>query len=318
MSFPLNFFRKGNINLFLGNPGEGKTHAVVYLAHHALDYKFNVLHNIQMFRNEHIEMAKEEGWLNPKVKYLKIPKNFIYVPLASELVKKASQGTNNIVIVDEGNITASSSRATGHTAVQMKFMGFSIRKIGACMINIAQDETQMVPTLRANLVTYKVYIIRKPDGRRDLKFMKAKKSFNKDSGESKVIFADYDYRIGVPSVHLPYDTIHPGGFIFDINLEKLYMELAQLSYEKQWDSFDIRKHIGAIVDNMVADKKIDEYLKQKKFMMSGTVADLFNTSVRTIENWVHNGKLTAIKTDGGKFLFSRKEVKKKAIEMGIL
>lgn len=35
------------------------------------------------------------------------------------------------------------------------------------------------------------------------------------------------------------------------------------------------------------------------------VADLFQVAVRTVSRWVHEGKLTAMRTPGGKLRFSR-------------
>ena len=68
---------------------------------------------------------------------------------------------------------------------------------------------------------------------------------------------------------------------------------------------------------MVAENKIDEYLKKKKFMRSGTVAEIFKVTTRTIRNWVESGDLNAIKDDRNNLLFSRAEVIKKAVEMGL-
>lgn len=310
MSFPTNFFRKGNINLFLGNPGVGKTHGVVYLGHNSLDYDFNVIANICMFRKKNIPQAKKEGWLKKNVDYLEIPDRFKFVPLASEMIIEASKGDNNIIIVDEGNITASSSRATGHTAVQMKFLGFSIRKIGGCLVVIAQDETQLVPTLRANIVTYKVNIIEQDNHRRDFEFLKARKVFNNEKGINEVIFKHHATYIDIPQVNLPYDTIHPGGFIFDINLEVLYNQIARLSYENKWDSIDIRKHMEDIVEDMVEEYKIKSFLKEQHFVRTGTVAQYFGVTDDTIRNWSNEGKLKCSSIDQkGHRLFAINDVK---------
>ncbi len=69
---------------------------------------------------------------------------------------------------------------------------------------------------------------------------------------------------------------------------------------------------------MVADYKIDEFMKRKKFMRTGSVAELLQVTDRTIRNWVEEGKLNAIRDGHGHYLFSRSEVKKYALEQGIL
>ncbi len=301
--------------MFTGNPGVGKTHAVVYLTHRSLDYGFNVLANICMFKKKNIPEAKRRRWLYKDVNYLDIPDNFQYVPLASELIIKASQGENNIVVIDEAGITASSSKALSNTSVQMKYLGMSIRKIGACLIIIAQDEDTVVPLLRSKIVTYKGEVIEQDDGRRDLQFYKTQKYYNEQKGRVDVKFVKHGPPIiNVPRVHLPYDTQHPGGFIFDINLENLYQTIAKTGY----DAVEIRDHIESIVRDMVADYKIDEFMKRKKFMRTGSVAELLQVTDRTIRNWVEEGKLNAIRDGHGHYLFSRSEVKKYALEQGIL
>lgn len=311
INFPKNFFRMGNINLFTGNPGIGKTHAVVYLTHNALPYGFNVLTNIPMFRKENINEAKKRGWLDKKTKYLDIPENFTFVPVASQLIIKASEGDKNIIVVDEAGITASSSKALGNTAVQMKFLGFSIRKIGACLINIAQDETSVVPTLRANIVKYKVNVLMdEKTGRRDLEFLIADKKFDPVKGINIIDFRHYVTLEDVPKVELPYDSISPGGFIFDINLEKLYNKIAILSYENNWDSIDIRKNIKSIVEDMVDEQDIRRYIKQQHFMRTTTVAKYLDTPDRTVRHWADQGILNAIKDPKGNWLFSVEDIKK--------
>lgn len=313
MSFVNNFFKRGRINIFLGNPGVGKTHAVVYLTHKATKHNFKVLNNICMFKKENIEEAKRLGWLKKDKIYLEVPENYQYIPLASELIIKASQGQNNIVVIDEAGITASSSKALSNTSVQMKFLGFSIRKIGACLIIIAQDETSVVPTLRSALVSYKVNVIEQDNGRRDLQFLKAEKRFNAEKNINEVKFVKHDYRRGVPMVELPYDTVHPGGFIFDINLEQLYQTIAKTGY----DSVELKKHIVGIVQDMVADYKMDEFMRHKKFMKTGTVALLLDKGTTTIKKWADEGKLKCIKDSMGFRLFSRMDVKKFAKENNI-
>jgi len=195
----------------------------------------------------------------------------------------------------------------------MKFLGFSIRKIGACLIIIAQDETSVVPTLRSNLISYKVNVIEQDNGRRDLQFLKAEKRFNQEKGINEVKFVKHDYRIGVPMVELPYDTVHPGGFIFDINLEQLYQTIAKTGY----DSVELKKHIVGIVQDMVADYKMDEFMRRKKFMNIGSVAELFKVSDQTIRRWADEKILNCIRTEKGTRLFSRNEVTKLATEKGM-
>jgi excisionase family DNA binding protein len=306
MSFVDNFFKRGRINIITGNPGVGKSHATVYLTHRSIDYGKRVLSNICMFKKENIPEAKRRGWLNPKIDYLEIPDDFKYIPTASELIIESSKGDNNIVVIDEAGITASSSKALGNTAVQMKFLGMSIRKIGACLILIAQDEDTVVPLLRSKIVTYKVDILwDETTNRRDLQFHKAHKFFNESKGKMDVKMLPHGNPIrNVPPVHLPYDTQHPGGFIFDINLENLYQIIAKSGY----DSVEINKHIEDIVRDMVAEYKIDNYLKKQQFIGTGKVAGLLGKHRSTIQNWAKDGKLNAIKDHGGSYLFSRAEI----------
>jgi len=315
MSFASNYYKRGRINIVTGNPGVGKSHAVTYLCHRALDYGFNVLANICMFKKENIPEAKERGWLYKDIDYLEIPKNFQYVPLASELIIKASQGTNNIVVIDEAGITASSSKALSNTSVQMKYLGMSIRKIGACLIIIAQDEDTVVPLLRTKIVTYKAEILwDESTNRRDIQFYKVHKYYNEEKGKIDIKFVPYGKPfINVPYVYLPYDTVHPGGFIFDINLEALYQKIAKTGY----DSIETNKHIGDIVSDMTDDYKIDEFLKRKQFMYSGRVALLLNKSDRIIQLWADEGRLKCIKDSKGYRLFSIADVKKFAKENNI-
>lgn len=315
MSFPTHFFRRGKINIITGNPGVGKSHTATYLTHRALNYKFNVLNNICMFKKQSIPEAKRRGWLYKDIDYLEIPDNFQYLPTASELIINASKGNNNIVVIDEAGITASSSKALGNTAVQMKFLGMSIRKIGACLVLIAQDEDSVVPLLRSKIVSYKVEILHdEKTNRRDLQFYKAHKYFNEQKGKVDVKLLPHGKPFrNVPYVHLPYDTQHPGGFIFDINLEELYQKIAKTGY----DSVEICKHIEDIVKNMVEDYNIKEFMKTKQFMQTGRVAKYLNVSTKTIQRWAESGELKGEKNEHNHWFFYIEDIKNKAIKLGL-
>ena len=308
----------GNINIVLGNPGVGKSHTVIYLIINAIRYGFTVYSNIPMINKRNMEQAKNEGYLKPNINYVEIPDQYHYIPLCSDLLIQASHGWNNIVVIDEASITAPSNKAQSNTAVQLKFLAFSIRKIMACLVNIAQDESSVVPTLRANIVKYKVNVKRDDrTDRRDLEFLIGNSRFNQEKGANETKFVRYDYVQDVPEVNIPYDHLHHGGFMFDLNLEKLYRQIAYLSYVNKWDSIDIRNHINEIVKDMVLEYQLEEYQKQKHFMQMGTVADLFNVTTETIRTWFDSKKLDGIKTEKGHRLIKKSSVKKLLIERNL-
>lgn len=312
MTFVNRFFEDGNINTILGPPKEGKTNLAVYLCFNAIRYGYRSLSNIAMFKPQNIPKAIEKGWLHD-IEFQPIPKDFKYIPLASQLILEAIKGDKNIVVIDEGGISASSSRALTETVVQFKFLGYSIRKIGACLIIIAQSKGSVVPVLRKDLVDYEVNVIKNDDDSRDFEVLKSHRFYNQDKRDYDVTFLQFDYLHNIPYTPIPYDTRHPGGFTWDIDLQEFYQTIALSGY----DSIEVREHIPQIIKNMVAEKKMDEFLRRKKFMRSGTVAELFKVTTQTIRRWVEDGELNAIKDGKGNYLFSRTEVTKKAEEMGI-
>jgi len=312
MSFIDTFFEDGNINTILAPPKEGKTNFAVWLAFQAILQGYTVLSNIAMFKPENIPEAIKRGWLHD-TKFEPIPEKFKYIPLASKLILEASQGDRNIVIIDEGGISASSSRAMTDTVVQFKYLGYSIRKIGACLIIIAQTKGSIVPVLRKDLVDYEIHIIKHRNKTRDTEILKSNRYYNKEKRDYDVDFTPYDYIKNIPYSTVAYDTRHPGGFTWDIDLHSFYQEIAESGY----DSVEIRREIPRIINNMVAEKKIDEHLKKRKFMRTSSVADLFKVHPDTIRNWVDKGIINCIRTEGGDRLFSRSEVTKLAINKGI-
>lgn len=312
MSFASRFFEDGNINTIIAPPKEGKTNLAVWLCFNAIKYGYRVLTNINMFKPENIQKAIEKGWLKD-IEYEEIPEDFKYLPLASQLILESTKREKNIVVIDEGGISISSSRALTDTVVQFKFLGYSIRKIGACLIVIAQSKGSIVPVLRKDLVDYEINVIKNHNGSRDFEVLKSRRFFNRDKRDYDVSFEPFDYRHNIPYTPIPYDTRHPGGFSWDIDLQEFYQIIALSGY----DSIEIRDKIPSIIRNLVAEKKIDEFIKTKKFMHIGSVAELFKVSDQSIRNWADKGKLNCIKTDSGTRLFSRSEVTKLAVEKGI-
>jgi len=319
MSFWDVCFEDGNIISIIAPPKEGKTNVIVDIGDNLIQHGYRILSNIAFMKPENIKPAQDKGWLNPNIKYLPQPEDFKYIPLASTLILEASEidesiHKGNVVVVDEGGISISSSRALSDPVVQFKFLGYSIRKIGACLVIISQSKGSVVPALRKDLIDYEMDIIRHPSGRRDLHILKSNRYFNTDKGDYDVKFDDYDYLENISQTRLGYDVRHPGGFRWDIDLQEFYNEIALSGY----DSIEIRKEIPRIIKNMVAERKIDEFMKKKKFMRTGTVAEFLKVHPNTIRNWADEGKLNCIIDAKGNRLFSRSEITKFAIEMGLI
>jgi len=313
MAFVDVYFEDGNINTILAGPKAGKSNLVVDMGDKAIKYGYTVLSNIAFFKEHNIEEAKKRGWLNKNINYRPKPEKFKYIPLASQLILEAATTEKNIVIIDEGGISASSSKALSDSVVQFKFLGYSIRKIGSCLIIIAQSKRSVVPDLRKEIVDYEIHVLRQPNGRRDIDILKSIRFYDKTKRDYVVAFDQYDYRVGIPESRIAYDTRHPGGFKWDIDLRQFYDTIALSGY----DSIEIRDHIPRIIKSMVADRKIEEHMKQKQFMGTGKVADLFKVSTKTITRWADQGLLKCIKTNKGDRLFSKYEVSKLAQEKNI-
>ena len=313
MSFVNRYFEDGSVNTIIGPPKEGKTNLAVWLFFNAIKHGYTILGNIPMFKPSSIPIAIERGWL-PDVEYEPIPKQFRYIPLASELILQASQGDKNILVIDEGAISISSSRALTDAVVQFKFLGYSIRKLGACLIIISQAKSSVVPVLRKDLVDYEINVIKNHDGSRDFEVLKSVRYYNTEIRDYDVDFLPYDYLHNIPYSPIPYDSRHPGGFSWDIDLQELYNKIALSGY----DSVEVREYIPQIIKNLVADQKIDEFLKKRKFMKTGTVAEFLKVHPNTIRNWADEEKLHCITDDQGNRLFSRSEVTKIAIEMKLI
>lgn len=313
MSFWDMYFEDGNINTILAPPKKGKTNVAVDMCGKALNHGFDALSNIMFYDEDDIPEAKRLGWLDPHKKYILQPERFKTLPTASELILASIESKKNIVVVDEAGISASSYRSQSYSAIQMRFLGFTIRKLGSCLIVIAQSKSSVVPDLRQHLTTFESRIIKNRDNSRSMQIMKANHYFNTDKNDYDVEMIPYDTLHNIPPTRLAYDTRHPGGFKWDLDLQELYNTIA----ERKISSVKIRKQMPGIIRNMVAENKIDEYLKKKKFMRTGTVSQIFKVTTRTIRNWVDSGDLNAIKDDKNNLLFSRAEVIKKAVEMGI-
>ena len=272
------------------------------------------MNTFRLNRTKNIAEAKKRNWLNPGIEYSPQPPSFKYIPCASDLLLEATKQDQNIIAIDESGVSMSSSRALSESVVQFKYLGYSIRKIGACLIIIAQDKKSVVPTLRKELVDYEVHVVKQHDGRRDLDFLRNHKFYNSEKDDYDNRFIRYDYVEGVPETRIPYDTRAVAGFSWDLDLSRFYNEIILKGY----DSIETKEHIPEIVRDMVAEKKLDMFLKRKKFMKTGTVAELFGVTTQTIRNWADEGKLNAIRDENGNHFFSRREVKVKAREMGIL
>ncbi len=314
MSFVDNFFRAGRINTLLGNPDEGKTNLAVYFGQNLIKYGYTILSNIAFFKPENIAKAKELGYLKNDINYEPKPEQFKYIPVASQLLLEACKGDKNVVIIDEAGVVISSSRAMSESVLQFKFLGFSIRKLGACPILIAQDKQSVVPSLRKTLVDYEVQVHRRSDDRRDITFLKSHKFFNQSTGDYEIKFKHHDDVVNVPPATIPFDSVHPGGFTWNINLAEFYNMISLSGY----DSIEIKKHAPRLINNLVAERKIDEFMKRKKFMRTGSAADFLKVSTVTIRNWADEGKINCIKDVKGNRLFSRSEVTRLAIEKGLI
>ena len=313
MSFWDVFFEDGNINTIIARPKVGKTNLAVDLGFKAIEHGFNVLSNIIFFKTQNIEKAKEKGWLSKDIEYKSIPNKFKYVSLASQLVLEASLHENNIIILDETGMIASTYKALSNTSVQMRYLGYSIRKLGGCIIILAQTKNSVVPDLREELINYEVHIKRELEGTRTLEILKRNEFFNLEKKEYDIDFLPYDTLQDIPRAIIPFDTKSTAGFIWDLNLPDIYYEIILQGY----DAIEVREHLPEIVRALIADKKIDEFIKRKKFMHIGTVAELFKVNEQTIRRWADDGTLNCIRTDKGARLFSRNEVTKIAIEKGI-
>lgn len=313
MSFVNRYFEDGNINTILGPPKEGKSNLAVWLFFNAIKHGYTVLGNIPMFKPSSIPIAIERGWL-PDVKYNSIPPQFKYIPLASQMILEASKGDKNIVVIDEGGISISSSKALTDPVVQFKFLGYSIRKIGACLVIIAQTKGSVVPVLRKDLVDYEINVVKNRDGSRDFEVLKSVRYFNKEIREYDVDFVQFDHLRNIPNSPVPYDTRHPGGFTWDINLQELYEKMALSGY----DSVEIKEHIAGMVRNLVDDRKIEDFLKKQHFIGTGKVALLLNRSDTQIQKWADGGKLKCTRDSESKYrFFSIKDVKEFAEKQGI-
>ena len=302
------FFEDGNINTIIGRPKMGKTNVTVDMATRAIERGYNVYSNIIFFKPWNVERAIKKGWLSKDIEYQETPKSFQYVPIASELILKASSTEPNVIIIDEAGTTASAYKALSNTAVQMRYLGYNIRKIGGCLIIIAQAKRSVVPDLREELVNYEIHLKRNLEGHRDLEILKRHETFNYDKKEYDIDFLPYDTLEEVPLAYIPYDTKSTAGFIWDVNLYDIYYEIVLRNY----DAFEARENLPEIIRDLVLEKQIQEYMKHKKFMRTGTAGDLLNTTSQTIRNWIKEGKLNAIQDEKGNYLLSLKEIKKYA------
>ena len=299
------FFEDGNINTVIGRPKMGKTNVTVDMATRATERNYNVYSNIIFFKPWNVERAQKKGWLSKDIEYQKIPENFHYVPLASDLILKASMSEPNVIIIDEAGTTASAYKALSNTAVQMRYLGYNIRKIGGCLIIIAQAKRSVVPDLREELVNYEIHLKRDLHDSRSMEILRRHETYNSTKKEYDIDFIPYDNLEDVPLAFIPYDTKSTAGFIWDVNLYDIYYEIVK----KGFDAFEAREHLPDIVKDLVLEKQIHEYMKHKKFMRTGTAGNLLNKSSQTIRNWIEEGKLNAIKDEKGNYLLSLKEIK---------
>lgn len=314
MSFWDVFFEDGNINTIVGRPKLGKTNVTVDMAHKAIEHGYTVLSNIIFFKPWNIKKAKKKGWLDKKIDYLDKPDEFKYVPLASKLILEASLTENNIVIIDEASTTASAYKALSNTAVQMRYLGYNIRKIGGCLIIIAQAKRSVVPDLREELVNYEIHLKRNIRDGRDLEILKRHEYYNLEKREYDIDFIPYDAPKDVPLATIAYDTKSTAGFIWDVNLYDIYYEIVLRNY----DAFEARENLPDIIRDLVVEKEIQDFMKKKKFMRTGTVAELLKCSDQHVRNLADNGELNCIRDGKNQRLFSISEVKKYAIKKGIL
>lgn len=314
MSFWDVFFEDGNVNTWIAPPKKGKTNAMADMGDNLIEYGKTILGNIMFFKEKNIPKAIANGWLNPDIDYRPQPEKFKYLPTASELLLASTTQDDNVVVVDEASISASSYKAMSDPSTQFRFLGFTIRKIGSCLNVITQAKSAIVPTLREHLTTFEVHVKRMPSGRRDLDILKAHHFFNDDKGDYDIRMDPYDYIRNVPQACIAYDTRHPGGFEWDLDLKELYDTIAR----RRIDSTEIREELPAIIRDLVADRKIDIIMNKKMFMQTGRVAQIFDVTTQTVRDWAEAGILKGEKNEKGHWFFPIKDVKKKAIEEGFL
>ena len=307
------FFEEGNINTVISRPKMGKTNLTVDMAYKAIEHGYTVYSNIIFFKEKNIEKAQEKGWLSDKIKYENIPEKFVYTAVASDLVLKATSTERNIIIIDEAGTTASAYKALSNTAVQMRYLGYNIRKIGGCLIIIAQAKRSVVPDLREELINYELHLKRDRFDVRSFEILRRHETYNPSKKEYDIDFLPYDYLDEVPLTNIPYDTKSTAGFVWDVNLQDIFYEIVVNGY----DAFEAREHLPDIVKDLVLEKQMREYMKQKKFMRPGTASNLLNVTRQTIHNWIKEGRLNAIQDDRGHYLLSLKEIKRYAKQNGI-
>lgn len=311
LSFWDYYFEDGNVNTVLAPPKKGKTNALVDMCGRAISKGYTILSNIIFFDKEDIVEAKECGWLDKNKKYKLQPKEFKTYALASELIIDSVKYEKVIVLIDEGGITASSYKSQSHSAVQMRFLGFTIRKIGACLIVIAQSKSSVVPDLRQHLTTYETRVIRRKDNTRMLDIMKADHFYSPEKNDYIVEMKPFDKLYNVPQTILAYDHRSFGGFNIDLDLKRLY----DITAERKISSIKVKKQLPEIVKEMVAERELNLYLTKQQFMRTGKVAGFLGVDRHTIHNWVEKGILNAIQDAKGDYFFSRAEIINKKMQL---
>ena len=132
----------------------------------------------------------------------------------------------------------------------MRYLGYNIRKIGGCLIILAQVKKSVVPDLREELVNYEVHLKRNLEDTRDLEILQRHEYYNSEKKEYDIDFLPYDKPKDIPLATIAYDTKSTAGFIWDLNLYDLFYEIIL----REYDAFEARENLPDIINDLIAEK----------------------------------------------------------------
>ena len=185
-------FAPGVITLITGRMGSGKTDFALLLAEIAMKRRgHTILTNIIMER-------EVEG--------------VVQVTRASELLRQLAEEKTYVTILDEAGLFANSKQIKNKANISLVKLILVIRKLGSSVIFVNQRDMETVKTIRYLSVI----------------------EFHKESHKIARVLSDYTYGSllhNIPRTSLPFDTRAIAFFKIDIDIEKLFADLSNMTYK---------------------------------------------------------------------------------------
>ena len=214
----------GQLFEITGTMRSGKSNFTVFIIEKAVARNYHVYTNINFYPEDEIDEAKKEGILNPDREYHSIHQNIHFVTLANDLIIKVYKTTKNLIVLDEAQLYAGSSRGNAIIVRWFKEFVTQMGKLRASMILIAQVKSELAVMLKKKLPIHEARIEKWSWNNRTVDIFYVPPQIGEDP-EPEICVKNWG---NIPPTNLPYDHESPAMFKFDIDMEVFLEQISKL------------------------------------------------------------------------------------------